>query len=66
MKGKENKGGQANVASAEEPSQATTQEEEEAVLCEIDDKSGRPACCGPGDLSKISTPIIRKKGLGSE
>jgi len=61
MKDKEDKGEQANVASLEDESQDIVQEKEEPVLCEIDDKSGQPTCCGPGDLSKISTPITRKK-----
>ena len=66
MKDKEDKGELANVVSPEDQSQAISQEKEESVLCEIGDKSGRPACCGPGDLSKISTPVVRKKSLGSE
>jgi len=61
MKDREDKGEQANVASPEDPSQPITQEKEESVLCEIDDKSGQPSCCGPGDLSKISTPVMRNK-----
>ena len=60
MKGKEDKGEQANTSSLEDTSQEIAQEEE-AVLCEIDDKTGQPTCCGPGDLSKISTPVIREK-----
>lgn len=61
MKDKQDKDKQAKIVSPEDPSQQIIQEEEEPVLCEIDDKNGQPVCCGPGDLSKISTPVIRKK-----
>jgi len=61
MKDKEYSDGQANAAFLEDSSQEIIKEKEEAALCEIDDKSGQPTCCGPGDLSKISTPVTRKK-----
>jgi len=61
MKYKKDKNEQTEVASPEDQSRPVILEEEEPVLCEIDDKSGQPTCCGPGDLSKISTPVIRNK-----
>jgi hypothetical protein len=60
MKNEEGKGVHPDDSAPKDQPKRKIKKGEAPVVCEIDEQSGRPTCCGPGDLSKIADSATLK------